>query len=96
VGSHPSPDGKFIVHQDKDLQLWVLDIGAKTDKKIATNNNGENSGPSFGSVRWSPDSRWITFSTNPPNQFTVTMLYNVETGRSTQLTSDRYNSGAAA
>jgi tricorn protease len=91
----PSPDGKFIAHQDKDQQLWLVDMATKTDRRIATNENGNNSRPSFGSVRWSPDSRWLTYSTNTANGFTVTMLYNVETAVATQLTSDRYNSGAA-
>ena len=32
----PSPDGKWIAHQDKDNQLWLLDTATKTQKRIAT------------------------------------------------------------
>ena len=39
----------------------------KTNKKIATAHNGDNSGPAFGDVRWSPDSRWLTFADNADN-----------------------------
>src|SRR5262249_25551980 len=31
----PSPDGKWIAHQDKDDQLWLLDTATKTQKLVA-------------------------------------------------------------
>lgn len=87
-----SPDGKWIAHQDKDNQLWLLEITSKTQKKIATILGRGNSNPEYESVRWSPDSRWITFAEESPNQLSRIVLYNVETGVQTFLTTDRYDS----
>lgn len=91
----PSPDGKWIAHQDKNEQLWLLNIAGKTNKRIATAHNGDDDGPSFSDLRWSPDSRWLTFAENADNGFNQIMLYSVETGAKTPLSTDRYNSGAA-
>ncbi len=63
---------------------------------MATSRNGDNDGPAFADLRWSPDSRWLTFAENANNSFEQVMLYSVETGVKTPLTTDRYNSGAAA
>jgi tricorn protease len=92
----PSPDGKWVAHQDKDDQLWLLDAVARTHKKIMAARASDNSSPAFADVRWSPDSRWLTFSTESPNQFNRIYLYGVEKGSLTPLTTDRYNSGSAA
>jgi tricorn protease len=91
----PSPDGKWIAHQDKDQRLWLYNVTDKTNKKIATSPNGDNDGPAFADLRWSPDSRWLTFAENAANNFEQVMLFNIETGVKTPLTTDRYNSGAA-
>jgi tricorn protease len=91
----PSPDGKWVVHQDKEQRLWLYNSADKSNKKIATSRNGDNDGPAFSDLRWSPDSRWITFAETAGNSFDQVMLYSVDTGVKTALTTDRYNSGAA-
>jgi tricorn protease len=91
----PSPDGKWLAHQDKNQRLWLYNIAAKTNKKIATSPNGDNDGVAFVDVHWSPDSRWMTYAETANNQFQKITLYNVETGVATPLTTDRYNSGSA-
>ena len=91
----PSPDGKWIAHQDKEQRLWLYNIADKTNKKIATSRNGDNDGPSFADLRWSPDSRWLTFAETADNNFEQVMLFSIDTGVKTPLTTDRYNSGAA-
>ena len=90
-----SPDGKWIAHQDKNSQLWLMDTATKTQKRIAL-GDFSGSGPQFGAVRWSPDSRWLTFSQDAENQLTRIMLYNVENGVTTPLTTDRYDNGSAS
>ena len=89
-----SPDGKWIAHQDKDGQLWLLEPATKTQKKIYTD---DVSGfyPAFSGVRWSPDSRWLVFSAAAPNEFQRIYLYSVEKGSLTPVTTDRYNSTSA-
>ncbi len=91
----PSPDGKLLAHQNKDNELFILDVAAKTDKRVAVATTTGNSGPAFNSPRWSPDSRWLLYSTDAPNEFTRVMLYNVEQGVVTPLTTDHYNSSWA-
>jgi tricorn protease len=88
----PSPDGKWIAHQDKDNQLWLLNVATKVNKRIRSLKSYSNSGPQFESVRWSPDSRWLTFTQEAPNTLSQIFLYNVETGVFTPITTDRYES----
>jgi tricorn protease len=88
----PSQDGKLAVHQDKNNQLWLLDLSAKTQKKIATGDPTGNSGPSFHGVTWSPDSRWIAWSAEAGNLFEQISIYSVESNAITPVTTDRYNS----
>lgn len=91
----PSPDTKWIVHQDKDNRLWLLNVSTKTEKEIAVNPYGGNSSPAFSDIRWSPDSRWIMYSAEGANTFERLYLYRVESGSTTAITSDRYNSFSA-
>jgi tricorn protease len=92
----PSPDGKWVAHQDKDNQLWVLHVATKKQKLAATVATSDDSSPQFNNLRWSPDSVWLTYDVETPNLQSKIMLYNVETGVSTALSSDRYNSRSAA
>ena len=57
--------------------------------------DSHSAGPLFGVVRWSPDSRWFTFSQDSDNQLSRILLYSVETGVATPLTTDRYDNGSA-
>ena len=92
----PSPDGKWVTHQDKNNQLWLLDTATKTNKRIVLDSISPSDGPSFGDVRWSADSRWLVFAQTSDNLFSRVMLYNVDTGATTPLTTDRYDNGAPA
>jgi len=73
----------------------AYNVAARTNKKIAASPNGDNDSPAIAGLRWSPDSRWLTFGENALNNFQQIMLYNVATGVKTPLTTNRYNSGAA-
>ncbi len=53
----PSPDGRFVAHHDKDRQLWIFDIKAQTQQKVADAAEGE-----FDDLRWSPDSAWLAYT----------------------------------
>lgn len=91
----PSPDGKWIVHQDKDCQLWLFNAADKSQKRIAVAVPSGDSSPAFEHVTWSPDSRWIAYGVESPsrNELSQILLYNVASGASTPLTTDRYESG---
>ncbi|HSK78444.1 MAG TPA: S41 family peptidase [Thermoanaerobaculia bacterium] len=87
----PSPDGRWIAHDDKDLQLWLFDTKTGQQKRIATTTQ-----EGFVDIVWSPDSRWLAYSTPAANTFNRIHLYQVETGRTAALTSDRFNSWSPA
>ncbi|HEY7211734.1 MAG TPA: S41 family peptidase, partial [Bryobacteraceae bacterium] len=91
----PSPDGKWIVHQDKNNRLYLLDLANKAEKRIAEADPDDNSDPAFSGIRWSPDSRWVLFGEEAPNGFYQLMLYGIEAGKTSSLTSDRYNVSGA-
>lgn len=87
----PSPDGHWLAYRDKDQQLWIYDIKAKTDKRIAQSMNGD-----FGDITWSGDSRWLAYTEQADNQFQQIKILNVESGAIQAVTSDRYNSASPA
>ncbi len=91
----PSPDGKWAVHSDKDNNLWLLNLETKANQRIATDEHA-NASPAFAEFRWSPDSRWLAFEQSAPNSFDQVKVHGVETGQTTALTTDRYNSGSPA
>jgi tricorn protease len=93
--SFPSPDGKWAIHTDKANQLWILDLTAKTQKKITVNEYSANMSSAFDDIRWSSDSRWVLFAAEGANTFVRVFLYSVESGSLTPVTSDRYNSSDA-
>jgi len=87
----PSPDGKYIAFADKNLQLWIHNIAKKETKRIAVSDNGM-----FFGLAWSPDSKWLCYVRNVDNDNAVIMLYSLEQGSMTPLTSDRVDSWSPA
>lgn len=83
----PSPDGKWLLHADKNQKLWLLNLETRVQKQV-----DEDRYDDFQDGRWSPDSRWFTYTTNASNLNRSVRLYNVDTGKITPVTSDRYNS----
>jgi tricorn protease len=91
----PSPDGKWIVHQDKNNRLYLLDTAAKTSQQIAASDPDDNSEPAFKDLHWSPDSRWVLFTEEASNGFAQLMLFGVDSRKTVPLTTDRYNTVSA-
>ena len=83
----PSPDGLWLAYRDKDQQLWIYDVKAKTDKRIAQSMNGD-----FGNLTWSPDSRWLAFDETADNTFDQIKVLNIASGEIKEITSNRFNS----
>ena len=87
----PSPDGKWIVHFDKDRRLYLLNLASGEDRQI------DNSPvDAYEEISWSPDSRWIAFNKSAENYFETLHLIEIATGKKTQLTSDRFDARDAA
>lgn len=97
-----SPDGHWLAHTNKDQELWLYDIKAGQDKKIAqTMNKGraerriaQSMNGDFGDLNWSPDSKWLAYAETADNSFQQIKLFNVDSGAIEAITSDRFNSGA--
>jgi tricorn protease len=92
----PSPDGRWLAHTDKEGRIWLTDL--KSDLKAKTTKEIGRGG--FGTPQlqaWSVDSKalaWTTPLRHPDrNQL---QLHNLADGRTHTLTSDRYDSDAAA
>ena len=86
-----SPDGKHVAYQDKNQELWLLDLDKKENRRIAASKNS-----GFAGLRWSPDSRWLAYVSSADNLYDQISLYNMTNGNTTVLTSDRVNSYSPA
>ncbi len=80
----PSPDGNYIVFNEKDNRLLLYSKSSGSIRLIAQNNFGF-SGP----YAWSPDSRWIAYADVADNQIRYLKLFDVKSGKAYQLTSER-------
>ena len=83
----PSPDGRWLAHDDKDQQLWVFDTKTKENKRIAQSMNGR-----FSDLSWSGDSHWLAYVEEADNHFSEVRVLNVASGKIETVTSDRYDS----
>ena len=79
-----SPDGKHIAFTDTDYNLWDVDLSSATPKLVATDKLAHPNRTLH--PAWSPDSKWIAYVQIMNNQFKAVKVYNVESGKSTQLT----------
>lgn len=83
----PSPDGKYVVHTDKNFRSFLLNLETKENKSLAETTVDE-----FNDIVWSPDSKWIGFTDVGDNSFRRIKLYSLATGQITAVTTDRYDS----
>jgi len=91
-----SPDSKRIVFNDNRLKIWVLDT---TTGKLALvcdqNAFGGFSSQTY-DFSWSPDSKYLAYERSLANHLHAIFLYSVDTGQSTQVTSDMADAATPA
>ncbi|HEY5219684.1 MAG TPA: S41 family peptidase [Gemmatimonadaceae bacterium] len=87
----PSPDGHYMMHTDKNDQLWLLNLDTGKDTLLGTNQDGD-----FTDVQWAPDSKWVSYTAPASNHFSQVFVYSIDSGKSTAVTSDRYDSNSPA
>jgi tricorn protease len=87
VGFEASPDGNYIVFNEKDNMLKMYSAKEKTVTTIDENDFGFG-----GPFAWSPDSRWMAYTDVADNQLQFLCLYDIKSGNSFQVTSDRFSS----
>jgi tricorn protease len=90
---YPSPDGRYLVHDDKHGQLWLLDIAKGSNQLLERARFGLDD--AYAGVVWSADSRYLAL-TRPDSARSLNqiVLLEVATKRQQVLTSDRYESFA--
>ncbi len=83
-----SPDSKRLAFHDNRLNTYMLDT---TTGKLTTigdkNIFGGFSNLTY-DLAWSPDSKWIAYPRSLENHLHALFLYSVESGQSTQVTSE--------
>ncbi|MFC2115801.1 S41 family peptidase [Bacteroidota bacterium] len=82
-----SPDSKKILFNDRKLRLQYVDIASKKVTMVRTSTNTE-----LDEFDWSTDNKWIAFSENDANTFSVIHLYNIESGKIYPVTENWYDS----
>lgn len=87
---YPSPDGKWLAHDDKNGDLWLLNLSTLENRKILSDNNGLNP---IASLSWSQNSQLITLTRNKiDSERSQVMLLDIENNHSQVLTSEKYES----
>jgi tricorn protease len=86
-----SPDSKKIAFIDKAMRIRIFDItnnqSTEVDKALRfTHGALENF-----SVNWSPDSRWLAYNRDMPNQHRAVFIYDYTNKKLIQATSGFYN-----
>jgi tricorn protease len=88
TGIFASPDGKYVAYSDKDFRLMLFSLSDGLSKLISQNDFGN----AAYSVAWSKDSHYLIFSSDEPNTNTVIRSYEIRSGKTTTITTDRLNS----
>ena len=85
-----SPDGKSIAHDDKNGDLWLLDLASKKNNKILPNNVGIFP---IASLTWSSNSQLIAIThTGVKAQRSQILLIDTLSNEHQILTSEKYES----
>ena len=91
---YPSPDGKWLAHDDKNGDLWLLNLSSGDNRKILSRNNGVNP---IASLTFSYDSKHLAVTRNElGSERSQVLLLDIESGHSQALTSDKYTSYSPA
>ncbi|MBU8871819.1 MAG: PDZ domain-containing protein [Gemmatimonadales bacterium] len=84
-----SPDSKYLVFSDKFMKLYLVDVEGKDVKEIA-HSDYDDAWERWGIMDyvWSPDSRWMAYTSQTGNMNEAIWLYDVKGGKNTQITGD--------
>ena len=79
-----SPDSRKLLYTDTNLNVWVLDV-ASGQQKVVGNDPWMVPSRTLNPV-WSPDSKWVAYSSRLRSLYHAIFISNVETGESKQVT----------
>jgi tricorn protease len=91
-----SPDSKRIAFHDNRLNTYMLDTTTGKLSTIGEKNIYGGFSNSTYDIAWSPDSKWIAYPRSLSNHLHALFLYSVDTGQSTQVTSEMAESSTPA
>ena len=81
-----SPDSKLIAFSDKDHALHYVDVTSGNVTTVDKDDYGD-----ITDYKWSPDSRWLTYTKDNEAQFSSIYVYNLADKRAHRLTSGMTN-----
>ncbi|MFT6436517.1 MAG: tricorn protease [Candidatus Azotimanducaceae bacterium] len=76
-----SPDSRQLAFADKNHVLWTLDVKTRTLRKLDQSKRND-----ITDYRWSPDSRWITYTKDEDNGFGSIWVYDLTKKKAYALT----------
>lgn len=87
---YPSPDGRFLLIEDKKARLWSFNIetGAKT--LLETNESGNDD--AFGGFTWSEDGRYAAYHADDRRSIPRIVIRDIEAGTRVVVTGGKYSS----
>lgn len=89
-----SPDGEYLVHDDKNGDLWLLELQTGRNSKIYTGATGLSE---YEDITWSADSNLLAFTFNGAySERPQVVVYNRVDKQSAVVTSEKYPSYSPA
>ncbi len=84
-----SPDSKSLLFADKFMKLHLVDAASGKVREIA-HSDYDDAWERWGiqDYVWSPDSRWVAYTSQTANMNEAIWLYDTTSGKSTKLTDD--------
>ena len=77
-----SPDSKMLAYSDKDHLLHIIDVASGKISDVDHSDYND-----ITTYKWSPDSRWLTYTKNNAARFSIIYVYSVPQAKSFALTS---------
>ncbi len=83
-----SPKSTHLIYSDRTLNLWLVDAASGKQTKIDQASSSEIRDYSF-----SPDGDWVAYSKASTNYQTALWVYQISTGKKTQITDASFSDG---
>ncbi|MEO8034528.1 MAG: S41 family peptidase [Acidobacteriota bacterium] len=77
-----SPDSKMLAFSDKDHMLHIVDVTSGKITDVDKDDYGD-----ITHYRWSPDSKWLTYTKNNEVRFSIIYVYSLPEAKAYALTS---------
>jgi tricorn protease len=80
-----SPDSKKIAFVDSHMRIWYIDVEQRKPVRVDKEPYWSNFSDDWIPV-WSPDSKWLAYSTRLSNYLGAIRVYSLASGKATQIT----------